>query len=74
MIHIEHSDASNLMILLNDSLIDLNMPVTVKRSSGDTTQHHAQRSIAAIAESLKHRFDAPACYSAMIDIDVAATK
>lgn len=74
VIHIEHSDASNLTILLNDHLLDLNMPVTIKRPSGDTTQYNAKRTIGAIAESLNHRFDEPACFTALIDISMGESK
>ena len=71
-IHIEHSDAATVSVLLNDRLLNLDEPVTVTLPSGAMSQRTVIRTIRSIAESALERFDQSAAYSAQIDVSLSA--
>ena len=65
---VEKSAASEFRLLLSDSLLDLDKPVTIKMPEGESTTHSATRTIAAIAQSLLERNDPASAYSATIAV------
>ena len=71
-IHIEHSDAATVSVLLNDRLLNLDEPVTVTLPSGAMSQRPVIRTIRSIAESALERFDQSAAYSAQLDVSLSA--
>ncbi|MBC7968137.1 MAG: dienelactone hydrolase family protein [Fuerstia sp.] len=73
-IFIEHCDAKAITLLLSDSLLNLDNPVTVKLPSGATSQYEVKRTIADIARSLAERYDRPATFSATIQIPIGESE
>jgi hypothetical protein len=65
---VEKSGASEFRLLLSDSLLDLDKPVTIKMPDGESSTHSATRTIAAIAQSLLERNDPASAYSATIAV------
>ena len=70
-IRIEKCTARRLRLLLSDELLNLDEPVTVILPDGSQTTHHAVRTIATIAESLRDRNDPVAVPFAEIIVDVS---
>ena len=73
-ISIEHCDAKAITLLLSDSLLNLDNPVSVKLPSRVKSQHEVKRTIADIARSLAQRCDRPATFSATLQIPIGESE
>lgn len=65
---VEKLAASEFRLLLSDSLLGLDKPVTIRMPDGASSTHSATRTIAAIAQSLLERNDPVSAYSATIAV------
>jgi hypothetical protein len=71
-ITLESTGATQLIIRLNDQMLDLDKPVTVK--SGDKKLHNARviRSIKTLAKTLAQRGDPKSTFSAEITVTMSS--
>ncbi len=65
-IHIQKSSVAALTLLLNDRLLDLDLPIHVVFPDGTKSEHRVTRSISALAGSLQQRNDPQGFASASI--------
>ncbi len=71
-IRIEKTSVATLTILLNDRLMNLDMPVTVALPDGSTSEHRVNRSVSSLATSLQQRHDPAGLTSASISLTIPA--
>ncbi len=65
-IHIQKCSAATLTVLLNDHLLNLDLPMTVVLPDGTKSEHRATRTVSALATSLEQRNDPRGLASASI--------
>lgn len=63
-IHIQKSSAATLTLLLNDRLLNLDLPITVVLPDGKKSEHHVTRTVSSLATSLQQRND-PQCLASV---------
>jgi hypothetical protein len=71
-IRIQKTSLATLTLLLNDRLMNLDMPVTVVLPDGTTSEHRVNRSVSSLATSLQQRNDPAGLTSASISLMISA--
>ena len=69
-IHIQKSTAATLTVLLNDRLLNLDLPITVVLPDGTKSEHRVSRSVRSLATSLQQRNDPPGLASASFSLTI----
>lgn len=69
-VRISTSTPNELALLLSDSLIPLDNPVTVIHPNGSRTEHRVERTAGMLAESLRDRSDPTGMYSSVINVQL----
>ncbi len=67
---VEKSDATNVIVRLNDAMTDLDQPVTVRSRSAELFSGRVQRTIAVIEQTLRERGDRRLIFSAEVAVKV----
>lgn len=67
-VEIQKTADLRIRLLLNDAMLDLNQPVTVRKPDGRLTEHRVARTIGNLCESLLDRNDPASAYSATIEL------
>ena len=65
---IEESNADSLSIRLDDSMCDLDQPITIKRGNEIVCKKIIPRTITTIAKTLQERGDPTATFSAEVSV------
>jgi len=68
LITIETKDVEQVIVRLNDQMLDLDKPITVRFGSNDVFHASAPRTIAAISKTLSERGDPAAVFSAEVEV------
>ena len=69
-IHIQKSSAATLTLLLNDRLLNLDLPITIVLPDGTKSEHHVTRTVSSLATSLQQRNDPQSLASASISLTI----
>lgn len=69
-IHLQKSSASTLTLLLNDRLLNLDLPITVILPDGTKSEHRVIRTVGAMATSLQQRNDPQGVAGASISVTI----
>jgi hypothetical protein len=70
-IQIQKSSAATLTLLLNDRLLNLDLPITVILPDGTKSEHRVIRTVSAMATSLQQRNDPQCLAEASISVTTA---
>lgn len=69
VIDIETEDVDAITVLLDDQMLDLSQPVTIKFNGQERFSGSVERTIAALAESLAERSDPDAMFAARVRVE-----
>ena len=70
-IHVQKSSASTLTLLLNDRLLNLDLPIAVILPDGTKSEHRVIRTVSAMAASLQERNDPQGLVEASIAVMIS---
>ena len=70
-IHVQKSSASTLTLLLNDRLLNLDLPIAVILPDGTKSEHRVIRTVSAMAASLQERNDPQGLVEASIAVTIS---
>ena len=60
--------AKEITVLLNDEIVDLDQPVTIRANQKEILTGHIDRTIAALNRSVLQRFDPTLCFSSSVSV------